>query len=182
MRLYLLSPFYIEQMKNISMFRLRRSSAVREWITAVTDRNEQDIEHFRELVAKGWKGMTAAEQSEWLSGLKGALNRSDLERIESNIQLLSDVLELNLATYAEGVPELPDETYYANLLRNVSAIREAYCIHVGTPRAPDEPMNTYEKVNDVEAILLDVYTILMNNFHYYCGDEIYAGDSFGALL
>lgn len=187
MKLYLISPYYIEQQKKRSMLfararTLSASTTVREWIDTVTDRNSKDVDRLLELLYKGWNGMTAAERVEWLAGMKGALNRSDLERIESNVQLLSDVLELDLYTYVDDVPEIPDEMYYENLLQNVSAIREAYCIHASTPPIPDAPMNTYGKVNDVEEILLDVYSILMNNFHYYCGDEIYSGDSIGALL
>lgn len=51
-----------------------------------------------------------------------------------------------------------------------------------TPQTPSMPVNTYQKMNDIEKILDDVYGILLNNFNYYCGSEIYAGDDTGLLL
>lgn len=55
-------------------------------------------------------------------------------------------------------------------------------IHGDTPKTPSMPVNTYQKMNDIEKILDDVYGILLNNFNYYCGSEIYAGDDTGLLL
>lgn len=112
--------------------------------------------------------------------MKGSLNTSDLIRIQNNIQLLSDVLELNLTV--SDVPEIPTVTLFDEVRENTGKIRGAYCIHSTTPTVPEEPVNTLEKWNDIEKILSDVYEILLNNFHYYCGTEIYAGESSGLLL
>ena len=154
--------------------------AVLLWKNAVTDRTQSDVECVRELLKKGWQSFTEEEKETWQSGLKGALNRIDLERIQNNVQLLSDVLELDLVV--EEVPEIPKENFYNIMVTNVEAIRKAYCIHVDTPLTPQTPLNTYQKWNDIEKILLDVYEILLTNFSYYCGSEIYTGDLFGLLL
>ena len=66
------------------------------WKNAVTDRTQSDVERVLELLKKGWHSFTEEEKETWQKGLKGALNRSDLERIQNNVQLLSDVLELDL--------------------------------------------------------------------------------------
>lgn len=149
------------------------------WQNPVTDRTQSDVERVLELLKKGWQNFTDDEKTEWNVGMKGALNASDLERVQNNIQLLSDVLELDLSVPA--VPEPPDETFYELIRSNTSCIRGAYCIHSTTPETPDAPLNTYSKWNDIEKILADVYEILLNNFHYYCG-EIYAGEDTGLLL
>ena len=112
--------------------------------------------------------------------MKGALNRSDVQRIQNNIQLLSDVLELGLVVKA--VPDHPNETLLSSIITNTEIIRNAYVIHADTPETPSMPVNTYQKLNDIEKILEDVYGILLNNFHYYCGTEIYAGDETGMIL
>lgn len=151
-----------------------------EWKTAVTDRSQSDVDRIRELLEKGWKNFTDNEQSEWLNGIKGALNTSDLERIQNNIQLLSDVLEISLTVSA--VPEFPQHSFFNQIIQNTESIRNAYCIHANTPETPTEPINTFSKWNDIEKILTDVYEILLNNFHYYCGNEIYTGDTTGLLL
>ena len=108
------------------------------------------------------------------------MNTSDFERIQSNIQLLSDVLEIELTVSA--VPEHRTESFIEEILCNVAAIREAHPAYTTTPANPIHPLNTYSKWNDIEQILTDVYTILHNNFCYYCGSEIYAGDETGLLL
>ena len=40
----------------------------------------------------------------------------------------------------------------------------------------------YKTVNDIEKILLDVYTIIMSNFYYDYTDEITMGDEVGLIL
>lgn len=150
------------------------------WKQAVTDRSQSDVERVLELLEKGWKNFTEDEKEEWSGGMKGALNTSDLERIQNNIQLLSDVLELDLSV--PDVPDVPNETFYNEVISNTASIRSAYCIHTTTPETPETPLNTYSKWNDIERILMDVYRILLNNFHYYCGSEIYTGDNTGLLL
>lgn len=288
------------------------------WKQAVTDRTQSDVNRILELLEKGWQNFTEDEQSEWRAGMKGALNKSDLLRIQNNVAILNDVLELglevfnlgknllkisgyagkhscmtvneksddtnsisitltnaavnngiwypfmylktgikytfsgidndadkinaliqvyNISTgkwtknYARGqtfVAEkgykyrlflqnntgtvysgnaffseiqleesesasmfekysgrdinFPTEQVFNELLSNVSAIREAYCIHSDTPPVPSLPLNTYQKWNDIERILDDVHGILLNNFYYYSGNEIYAGDDTGLLL
>lgn len=152
------------------------------WMDPILDRKQSDVDRANELREKGWNNMTADEWADYLAGLKGSLNRSDYLRIENNIKLLSDVLELNLTTYVDAVPKFPTETYYTNLISNVEAIRAAYAIHGDTPATPSAPLTDYEKWNNVEKILADVYECLNANFHYYCGSEIYAGDNTGLLL
>lgn len=152
------------------------------WIKPITDRTEADVKKASEMATTGWDNLTDFEKEEWKAGLKGTLNNSDLLRIETDIKILADVLELPLTTYADGIPEFLSESYFDNLLSNIRAIRQASAIHSDTPKVPESPANDYEKINDIEKILSDIYEILMNNFHYYTGNEIYAGDVFGLLL
>ena len=296
------------------------------WQKAVTDRTQSDVERVLELLEKGWQNFSDAEKSEWNGGLKGALNVSDWLRIQNNVCLLKEVLELDMdvfnmgknlipypfwyknetyqsngitwtnlgdgrviangtatanswftlvarkkpedlllfengttvtysgmakdvgcggyiqvvdkstmtlvksvhdaddkATYTVqndyGIglvlyvgsgstvenaifePQLefgtkatpyerysgrnmyvPTENVYKELLENVETIRSAYCIYSTTPETPSMPLNTFEKWNTIERILSDVHEILLNNFCYYCGGEIYAGDDTGLLL
>ena len=151
-----------------------------EWIHPVTDRSQSDVIRLLELLEKGWDDFTTDERTEWTTGMKGALNRSDMQRIQNNIQLLSDVLELGLVI--KEVPDHPNETFLSSIITNTEIIRNAYVIHTDTPETPSMPVNTYQKLNDIEKILEDVHGILLNNFHYYCGTEVYAGDETGMIL
>lgn len=152
------------------------------WIEPVIDRTQADVDHASSLIATGWQNMTTEQQEEYLDGLKGCMNYFDFLRIENNVQILSDVLELGLSSYVEAVPEFLTEDYFENLKNNVSAIREAYCIHADTPQVPALPYNTWHQYNDIEKILADVYEVVSSQFHYYAGEEIYTGEETGLLL
>lgn len=153
-----------------------------QWIVPIIDRTQADVERAKSLSVKSWDAMSSQEKTEWNNGLKGALNSDDLHRIENNIHLLSDALELGLVTHENDIPMIPNISYWQNMIDNVASIRESYSIHVDTPKTPSRPINTVKKVNDIEKILLDIYTIIMSNFYYESIDEIYCGDEVGLVL
>lgn len=151
------------------------------WIDAVFDRTQADVDRAVYLTSKEtFNDLTDEEKAEFMGDLKGALNRSDLERIKNNIELLNEVLELK--STVSDIPELPKAPYYQELIKNVTAIRDAASVKKTTPVVPSEPLNTFQKWNDIELILWDVYDILTNNFHYYAGEQLFAGDSTALLL
>ena len=152
------------------------------WIDAVYDRTQADVDLLNTLNEKGYRSMSGDEIKMYCAGMKGAFNLSDMARIENNVQLLSNVLELNLTTYYGKLPVRPTEKYFANLLKNVEIIRGAYSIHAGTPKTPAAPVNSFCKVNDIEHILNDVYEIIMDNFNYYAGEDLFAGEETALLL
>ena len=151
------------------------------WTEAVTNRTQADVDRVKELKAKGYESLTPEEKAEWVAGLKGSLNESDVLRVQNNIQLLSDTLDIGL-TVTTDISKTPAEALWAEIYNNVSAIRASYTIHQDTPVTPQRPLNTYEKWNAIEQILADVYQILTDNFSYTCGGEIYCGDETGLLL
>lgn len=149
------------------------------WQTPIYDRTQSDVDRVLELREIDFDDMTADQQAEWLGDMKGALNRSDLERIENNIQIISDKLKLNLDTYAGNVPEAITVTYFAKLVANVEAVRNGYLI-TSTPKTPKVPINSYKKVNSIEQIINDVYTIY-DAVCIYAGDGYCAGDSINLI-
>ena len=152
------------------------------WIEPVTDRSAEDAAYAKKLGRMSWDSMSEEQKEEYIAGLKGCMNRYDFERIENNVQILLDVLELDLSSYVDAVPEYLTESYFSNLKSNVSAIRAAFAVHKDTPQVPELPYNTWQKYNDIEKILSDVYEVVSAQFYYYAGTEIYAGDETGLLL
>lgn len=152
------------------------------WQTPIIDRTQADIDRVNALKGIPWEKMTLEQRREWTSGLKGCLNEKDFERIEGNIHILSDVLELGLMTCEGNIPYIPNMTYWANLLSNIEKIREAYSVHPDTPKVPEMPINIFEKVNNIEKILLDVYEIIMTNFYYLSIDGFKMGEEVGLAL
>lgn len=169
------------------------------WITPVFDRTDDDAAYAAALNAKGdydylndyiaYLGEDVAgdelapsrnsEITDWDAGLKGALNKSDLLRIEGNIAILAEDLGIDAVTYKE-IPDTPQKAYYRNILGNVAAIRDKY--HTArTPTVPEEPLNTYQKWNDIEQILYEVHDWNTNRFFFRCGTDVYCGEG-GTLL
>ena len=58
----------------------------------ITDRTQADVARVRALVSKGWGEMTLSEKNEFLGGLKGAYNATDLNRVESAVAYLQGLL------------------------------------------------------------------------------------------
>ncbi|MBQ8263445.1 MAG: hypothetical protein IJY96_01565 [Oscillospiraceae bacterium] len=67
-------------------------------LSFITDRTAEDVSHAERLAKIAYQNMTEAERSEWDSGMKGAYNAVDLNRVESAVSYLAYVLQ-----------ELPDE-------------------------------------------------------------------------
>ena len=62
--------------------------------TLITDRTQGDEERVEELAAKGYDAMTDAEKAEWDGEMKGAYDASDLNRVESAVSYLAELLVL----------------------------------------------------------------------------------------
>lgn len=152
--------------------------------TLVTDRTEADVSRYSELRDKGWAEMTTAERAEWVAGMKGAYNASDLNRVASAMSYLSQrfasagysVPVSSPTDWANGdIPRKDDLDTYLDDLRR---IRAALAVMDTTPSAP-ESMDylTWAKANDIEKILVDVGDalgrLLLSPF--YSG-EIYSGE------
>lgn len=152
--------------------------------TLVTDRIEADVSRHRELTDKGWAEMTTAEKAEWVAGMKGAYNASDLNRVASAMAYLSQ----RFASAGYSVPissptdwangDIPTKGDLDTYLDDLRRIRAALAVMDTTPEAP-ESMDylTWAKANDIEKILVDVDDalgrLLLSPF--YSG-EIYSGE------
>ena len=71
--------------------------------TLITERTKPDEERVEELAAKGYDAMTDAEKAEWDGEMKGAYDASDLNRVESAVAYLAQllvVLPIELKEYA----------------------------------------------------------------------------------
>ena len=62
--------------------------------TLITDRTQGDEERVEELAAKGYDAMTAEEKEEWDGEMNGAYDASDLNRVESAVAYLAELLVL----------------------------------------------------------------------------------------
>lgn len=154
-------------------------------ITNIFDRTQTDVDRVNELNQK-WisRTITETEREEWHSDLKGALNASDLNRIESNIKELSGYLNVFVQARTDWMetdfPRLED---YNRILDNLSKLRSVWAVLSTTPATPELPLNTYKKWNDIEHIINDLYSVYERTEAalYYCDGELYAGEEMGVI-
>ena len=129
----------------------------------IYDRTAEDVERALTLAKKAEAGtLTDAEKTEWLAGMKGCYNASDMNRVEAAVQTLA--AELNAAGYAVEVePQSFAETDIIRLsqwrqyLANVQALRDAYYTLAETGQLPDaEDRLDYIGANTIEKVLADI--------------------------
>lgn len=61
-------------------------------VEMITDRSESDVLLAKNLIKKGFQNMTDDEKNSFLSGLKGAYNYSDVNRVETAIKYFIDTM------------------------------------------------------------------------------------------
>lgn len=137
-------------------------SYLSEFITPVVDRTLEDIIFVRGLLEKGYRAFTDSEKTLWNSDLKGALNVSDLNRIENNIYVLGKCLEMDIDKITYTETDIPTQSNFERIYNNLSWVRTelSNIISQDLPEIPLRPYNTYEKYNDIESIIYYMYNII----------------------
>lgn len=147
----------------------------------ITDRSAADVQYVSGLALKTHK-MTDAELAEWLSGLKGAYNASDLNRVEGavlyvieRLQIAGWYVKLDTKT-GWKFSDFPTVAEMDRYLSNIRKLRAA--LPTGLPVVPaDADRLTYNEANDIERLLemLDAaVTNIMANVFY--SNELYSGE------
>ena len=159
-------------------------------LSLITDRRKEDVEYLLSLIAKGYGGMTGAEQTAWANtSLKGAYNYTDLNRVESAVAYLLPIFAsagYNITTTTKTNWAVNNDMTVAEATRylyNIAQIRQAFTYFTTTPPAPTTLVGlNYERANHIEKILLDAENLifkLLGSFFYsgdlYCGDTIHPG-------
>ena len=85
---------------------------------------------------------------------KGFYNVSDVTRVNSYIEYLSDVLGLNLTVTDVSLGQALTRAQMDAILSNINAIRAAWYVADDTPITPIAVNWDYVKANNIEKILL----------------------------
>lgn len=160
-------------------------------ISFVYDRTPEDVETARYLLEKisteGYSSLTDIEKEIFASDLKGCRNASDLNRISNAVNIISEIMhdggmidfEFNLKDdWTET--DIPSKLDIETILGDISALRgfvEGYSHNI--PMVPNNPINTIEKMNDIERILYEVYNItnVILTDRALCGEGYLCNDS-----
>lgn len=148
-----------------------------EWITPIFDRTQADVD-FALSKIREWRENGSTDLYE----LKGCLNVTDINRIENDIQHLSDSLS-SLYYFPHAISKewntsgLLDMSDIDRIIGNVRNIISAY---IQTSTAPDVPdtMLTFEQINSIEENLFLVKELIdamvatyRNCGTFECGEE-----------
>lgn len=102
---------------------------------------------------------------------KGFYNVSDVTRVNSYIQYLSEELGLNLNVYEFFIGEILTREQINDIIDNVNAIRAVWYVASDTPITPIAVNWDYIKANNLEKILFS-----LNEFYQSKQiDKIYSG-------
>lgn len=139
----------------------------------VYDRNLIDVQESKELLALinsiGYINLTAEQKAKFNSDLKGCFNYTTINRIESNCAEIANFLGISISTKNWNTYILPKTEDFERIKNNVQQIRDSGFVYSSTPLVPSLPLNRYDKINDIEKILHDVYIIYngnLNNLDY----------------
>lgn len=137
--------------------------------TLITDRTAADVARVHELAAKGFAAMTAAEQAEWLAGMKGSYNASDMNRVGTALNYLAarlaPVCGVSIAWSAKtdwAATDIITASQAAEYRQQIRDIRSALTYPAGTPDAPQLARMTYTGANDIERILTLCEELIVN--------------------
>lgn len=158
--------------------------------TLIFDRTQNDILEAKLLIEKiktdGFNSLSSEEKEKWNSGLKACLNDTDINRIEECCCYFADLLDIDMEIKTDWQKmDVPTDVEIKRILKNVETIRNLYSfVSEDTPTTPTQPLNTIEKINDVEKILYKKYIYINGNLDNtnYCNDNFYSGDVLTGLL
>lgn len=138
-------------------------------VTLVTDRTQADVERVKALAAKGFAAMTAAERAEWLTGMKGAYNASDMNRVGTALNYLAGRLGPicgKIITWTAktdwAVTDIATASQAETYRQQIQDIRDALAYPAGTPDAPELACLTYTDANNIERILKLCEELIVN--------------------
>lgn len=121
-----------------------------------TMRTQNHVDRMARLRAKGWQNLNASERDEWYNNAAlGAYNYTDLNRVETDVAGLAEVLGLTLQTKTNwNLWDVPTPSDMNRYLSNVRAIRDACPQVTNYPDLPETMDNlTYVGANSIEETL-----------------------------
>lgn len=132
------------------------------WITPIIDRTQADVNLVLEYDSIGYNNLTPEQKAVWSAGMKGALNASDLNRIENNTKFVASALglyNLNVKTNWQ-MSDVPRNSDFNRILSNLNTVKDRARTRfdVNLPETPSLPLNSFEKINDIENILYIIYS------------------------
>lgn len=129
-----------------------------EWITPINNRTQLDVDKVKMYDELGYENLDIEQQQEWINGMIGALNCTDMNRIENNISYINDLLLIKGETSKTNwtMLDIFGEQDANKIIRQIKNLLTRFDL-INAPDVPDIPLNYYTKINDIETLLLMMY-------------------------
>lgn len=127
------------------------------WQTPIYDRTQSDIDN---------------------KTSKGYLNVADLNRIENNIAYVAELMGETVTTKSWNKLSLPTSSDFTRIGNNIAQLENNIKFTVYEDY-PSNPINTYEKVNIIEALITAIrgdWDLVLGE-RPYCNDDVYANST-----
>lgn len=130
----------------------------------ITDRTYADVQralYFKNIEdTTGWDSLTEDEQEEWLAGLKGALNYTDLNRIEINTKAIDVSLsaQLGISSVITDFKQdwsMYDKPSFEKIIDNINLLINSYSIYA-LPLLEKNTKIDFLFLNKIEQTLKDI--------------------------
>ena len=152
--------------------------------TLVTDRTPADVELWKYLKSLGWNRMSSDQQAQWSSGMKGAYNETDLNRVSEAVSYLAELFQsygyavsITPLSVTKGTAFTPQQAQ--TYLDNIRALMGVISLAQSTPDLPESILlMDYVGANNIEQILLAIYDAIRNmaaSFLYSAQPLLYSG-------
>lgn len=150
---------------------------------AIVDRDQADLERFRQLDKKKFGDMTDEEQAEWLLGSKATYNASDMNRVGEFILDLASRLKTIAGISVDVSPktnwaytDIPSSEQLNRYISDLHELRSA--LKFNTADIPSSISNlTLFGANAIEQMCLDLNAVLINldASGFFC-DELFSDE------
>lgn len=134
--------------------------------TLITDRTQADVDRVTELTQKFLLGtITTAEKAEYMAGMKGAYNYTDLNRVGEAVAYIADVMSQSGHVFSvtakqdwtmEDIPTIEQMNAFLNDLSLLKANSTA-----STQVPPSMDKLTYQRANQIEQLLIEAYNSII---------------------
>ena len=132
-----------------------------EWIEPVFDRTEEDV-----ALAKAYNTNPAI--SDGATEYKGALNASDLNRIEGNCEYLAELLRrygyiahISSVKTDWVVADFPTLAQFTRIRKNITELMRVYAQTEDMPNMRSDERTDYIEINDMERDLARIKEIIV---------------------
>lgn len=134
--------------------------------TLITNRTQADVDRVTELTQKFLLGtITTEEKAEYMAGLKGAYNYTDLNRVGEAVAYIANIM--NQSGHSVSVTAKQDWTVedIPTLAQMTAFLTDLSLLKTNSTATTQVPSNmdrlTYQRANQIEQLLIEAYNSII---------------------